>query len=52
MKRGVFWLMEGNLLTFTFDGTKKEGVSKSGNTYNHKRLWAKGDCYGIYRIPE
>ena len=39
MKRGVFWLIEGQLLAYPFDGSYSEGIAKSGNTYNHKMLW-------------
>ena len=44
-KRGVFWLVDGELLAFPFDENDTEGVAKSGNTYNHKLLWeAKKPC--------
>ncbi|SFW22332.1 hypothetical protein [Ruminococcus flavefaciens] len=39
MKRGVFWLIDGKLSCYSFDGSITEGISKSGNTYNHKKLW-------------
>ena len=39
MKRGVFWLIDGELKCFPFDGRIIEGIAKSGNTYNHKKLW-------------
>lgn len=39
MKRGVFWLIDGKLSCFPFDGNITEGIAKSGNTYNHKKLW-------------
>ena len=39
MKRGVFWLINGKLFAFPFDGNHPEGIAKSGNTYNHKKLW-------------
>lgn len=39
MKRGVFWLIEGQLLAYPFDGSHPEGIAKSENTYNHKKLW-------------
>lgn len=38
-KKGVFWIIDGELLAFPFDGTYPEGISKSGDTYNHKKLW-------------
>ena len=39
--RGVFWDIGGNLLSCPFtDGKAYPGaVSKSGNTYNHEKLW-------------
>ena len=37
--RGVFWIVDGNLLAFPFYGDSMSGVAKSGNTYNHKKLW-------------
>ena len=39
MKKGVFWLIGGELLAFPFDGTYPEGIAKSGDTYNHQKLW-------------
>lgn len=39
MKRGVFWLIEGKLHCFPFDGRYPDGTAKSGNTYNHEKLW-------------
>ena len=38
-KRGVFWVVDGALLAFPFDGAIPEATAKRGNTYNHKRLW-------------
>ncbi len=38
-KRGVFWIVDNNLLAFPFDKTATKGVAKSGNTFNHKLLW-------------
>lgn len=37
--RGVFWIIDGTLLAFPFSEAYKDGVAKSGDTYNHKRLW-------------
>jgi hypothetical protein len=39
--RGVFWDIDGSLLSCPFaDGGAYPGaISKSGNTYNHERLW-------------
>lgn len=39
MKRGVFWLIGGKLFAYPFDGSYPDGIAKSGNTYNHKKLW-------------
>lgn len=39
MSRGVFWIIDGELLAFPFMEDSLEGVAKSGNTYNHKKLW-------------
>jgi hypothetical protein len=37
--KGVFWLIDGKLHSFQFTGEGMEGVAKSGDTYNHKKLW-------------
>lgn len=37
--RGVFWLIEGEILAVPFDSNIDFGVAKSGNNYNHKLLW-------------
>lgn len=39
MSRGVFWIVDGNLLAFPFTEDYSSGIAKSGNTYNHKKLW-------------
>lgn len=39
MKKGVFWIIDGILNSFPFDGTQTNGIAKSGDTYNHKNLW-------------
>ena len=37
---GVFWLIGVSLLAVLFDKNKyPEALAKSGNTYNHKKLW-------------
>jgi hypothetical protein len=36
---GVFWVIEGKLHSFPFRGEYPDGIAKSGNTYNHKKLW-------------
>lgn len=38
-KRGVFWLIDGELLVCPYDENATEGVSKSGDNYNHRLLW-------------
>lgn len=37
--RGVFWIVDGELLAFPFSNDRKDGIAKSGTTYNHKKLW-------------
>lgn len=40
MKTGVFWVVDDELLAIPFDKNKYvEGIAKSGETYNHERLW-------------
>ena len=39
MSRGVFWILDDRLLAFPFYEGDAIGVAKSGNTYNHKKLW-------------
>lgn len=39
MSRGVFWVIDGELLSFPFVENSEYGVAKSGTTYNHKKLW-------------
>ena len=39
LSRGVFWLVDGELLAYPFYEDTYLGVAKSGNTYNHKKLW-------------
>jgi len=36
---GVFWVIDDELFAFPFNGKYLDGVAKSGNTYNHKKLW-------------
>ena len=37
---GVFWFIDGVLLAVPFDKDKyPDALAKSGNTYNHKKLW-------------
>lgn len=37
--RGVFWVVDGELIAFPFTEDSTIGVAKSGVTYNHKLLW-------------
>lgn len=37
--RGVFWLIDGEIMSVVYDGSHTEGVAKSGVTYNHRLLW-------------
>ena len=39
LSRGVFWLVDGELLAYPFYEDSYLGAAKSGNTYNHKKLW-------------
>ena len=39
MKKGVFWIIENRLYSFPFNGGEAIGVAKSGDTFNHKKLW-------------
>ena len=38
--RGVFWVIDNQLLAFPFFEDATSGVAKSGVTYNHKKLWS------------
>lgn len=52
MKQGVFWLIDNKLLAIPFDKSKyPDGIAKSGNTYNHEKLWdyvKPKDCNKAY----
>lgn len=37
--RGVFWVIDDSLLAFPFNEDDGVGIAKSGQTYNHKKLW-------------
>ena len=39
LSRGVFWVVDDKLLAYPFVEDFSVGVAKSGNTYNHKKLW-------------
>ena len=37
---GIFWVVNDELVAFPFGTVNSvNGIAKSGNTYNHKRLW-------------
>ena len=38
-RRGVFWVIEGKLFAYPFYSGYDEGIAKSGDTYNHAKLW-------------
>ncbi len=37
--RGVFWLVEDELIIARYEEGATEGLSKAGNNYNHEKLW-------------
>ena len=41
MKRGVFWVIDDDLLAIPFSDMYPDGIAKSGNTYNHRKLWSE-----------
>ena len=41
LSRGVFWIVDDKILAFPFYEDSGIGVAKSGNTYNHKKLWSE-----------
>ena len=38
-RRGVFWLIDDELLICPYDEDATIGVAKSGDNYNHRLLW-------------
>ena len=38
--RGVFWVIDGKLSAYPFCEGSRDGIAKSGDTYNHRKLWA------------
>ena len=38
-KRGVFWLIDDSIYAVPYEKNAVEGISKTGNNYNHKLLW-------------
>lgn len=45
--RGVFWLVDDTLLCFPFYEGAEIGVSKSGLTFNHRKLWDEIKPHGV-----
>lgn len=37
--RGVFWIINNELLAIPYDEDATEGISKNRNNYNHRLLW-------------
>ncbi|MBS5400180.1 MAG: hypothetical protein KHY08_13955 [Lachnospiraceae bacterium] len=37
--KGVFWLIEGNILSVPYNEKFPFGVSRSGDTYVHREIW-------------
>ena len=40
-KRGVFWIVDGELLAVAYDSDAAEGLSRNRTNYNHRLLWPK-----------
>ena len=38
-KRGVFWLVDGEIVAIPYTDDATVGIAKSGNNYNHRLLW-------------
>ena len=39
MKRGIFWLIDGEILAVPYVENVDYGMAKSGDNYNHRLLW-------------
>ena len=37
--KGVFWLIDGNILAVPYNENFSYGLSRSGDTYVHKEIW-------------
>lgn len=37
--RGVFWILDDELLAIPYSKEANQGLSKSGENYNHRELW-------------
>ena len=37
--RGVFWLIDEDILAVPYDENAVFGIAKSGNNYNHRLIW-------------
>ena len=53
--RGVFWVIDDELLAYPYYEGDTIGVSKSGDTFNHKKLWnglkPRGSKHGYNYYP-
>ncbi len=38
-RRGVFWVIDGELLAVPYEDNSTIGIAKSGDNYNHRLLW-------------
>ena len=38
-RRGVFWVIDGELLAVPYEDNSTIGIAKSGDNYNHWLLW-------------
>lgn len=38
-KKGVFWLVDEEILAIPYDENSTVGLAKSGDNYNHRLLW-------------
>ena len=48
-KRGVFWIVDDELLAVPYDEEAAEGLSKNRTNYNHRLLWPKARKKGYER---
>lgn len=38
-RRGVFWVIDGELFAVPYEDNSTIGIAKSGGNYNHRLLW-------------
>ena len=50
MARGVFWVINDKLVAYPFRDDVSEGIAKSGNTFNHKKLWPHVKPKGVGNV--